>query len=75
MFTANCPHHGSEVLIWPSGIDGARNFDGQVEVAFHCTCGARGTLMSSGAHQVVVWAGEALPWGSRGLRELEAKTN
>lgn len=46
MFTVDCPVHEAPVLIWPSGVDAVTNRDGRILVAYHCTCGHRGVLVT-----------------------------
>lgn len=49
MFTVDCPGHGDRVIIWTSGVEGARNTARGIEVDYHCTCGHRGTWITGRA--------------------------
>lgn len=49
MFTVHCHRHDARVLIWPSGIDAIATTARGIEVAYHCTCGYRGTWVTGRA--------------------------
>ena len=58
MFSFWCPRHRSEVLIWPSDIDGIVNTPDGIDLHFHCSCGFQGVLCTgAGRTEQIVAAG------------------
>ena len=46
MFTAHCPTHGTEVLLFARNITGLVNTADGIVVSWRCTCGTEGTLLT-----------------------------
>lgn len=46
MFAVHCAACDARTMIWPSLVDGVRNTDAGVLVAFHCAAGHRGVLLT-----------------------------
>lgn len=47
MFSADCPQHGSAVLLGPGNIEGLHNTTRGITIRYRCYCGYRGTWQSS----------------------------
>ena len=56
MFAFWCPRHRTDVLVWPSDIDGIVNTVDGICVRFHCGCGFRGVLRTGAGHSEQILA-------------------
>ena len=46
MFTAHCPTHGTEVLLFARNITAIRNTADGIVVSWRCSCGSEGQLLT-----------------------------